>query len=521
MVSIMSSKCFQLCSLVAVIIFLSLTYYDDRIYGRFDHVINYHHDFPPTSESSELDSRVSRELRSIVPPTESTNPTKRNTRNKKVQIKKKSLSKVAQEKRLRDSKLQRNEPNGQKRQSKYEKQRKESTNSQGNSISTDISNFREASVTKPSTRKVKRKSASSNRTQVGCKMRKSSTSPSALYINDLQGKSFRSHRSFVLVCDQKPSQLKYQHHIYPQIISHSFSRKCPEVYDYQNHAHQAEHMCSTTKQIKACIFTLSNVVLSVCGGLVDHKTRLPYNFYHSSFGKEAINGSFVNQQWQSYYLDNAILGRNRIPAVMKTYEYVIPARMAFDQHFGHLSHQSFPFIGHAYAFIDPSILSQAYWHCSIFTAAILILLDIPEEKLLTQTVFQKRDKQEPILVRNLIYPYVPRWSPPQTSSFHGISNNISKIFTKNLLAKCSNESIETAIDSKRTILYLSRSPGQTRQVLNQDSIIKSLQNYLNHEMYEFIVVNNTKEYKSIDQLHQAWCRSALHFSRAKVSIFLT
>jgi hypothetical protein len=314
-----------------------------------------------------------------------------------------------------------------------------------------------------------------------------------------------------------------KNYIYGNMTSHRFERRCPVVYDYLGREHHSPYLCTAAKQEQVCIFRLHNVVLGVCGGFIDNASRLAYSFYHESMGmKEPIYYHSTHVRWMSYYQDNLYI--NRIPANMKVYDLVIPARMIWDDNFGHLYHQSIPFIAHVYEFLSPSIWSKAYWHCSIFTAALLLLAGIPEERLLIQSPYQRKAKQSHILAKEIILPWVSGFCPPQTPSLHGVANRLLKLITKNLMKKYSLTTADgtsgksPSIPQKRAVLYLSRDAGQTRSVMNEKVLIDAIRRYLNHDKYEFIVMNQTESYKNIEKLHQLWYEQAQHFSRARVII---
>jgi hypothetical protein len=345
-----------------------------------------------------------------------------------------------------------------------------------------------------------------------------------------------SPKSRVLVCESRNQSLSSlsssssspAHFVHGNMYSHNFSQACPVAYDFQGQPHVSPYTCVAPSQEKICIFDLKNVLVTVCGGLLSYESQLPYSFYHPSMGNyEPSYDPTLHRQYQSYFIDNAQPRYLRSIDLnsLQRYEYVIPARMIWDQHFGHLTHQSIPWIAHVLEFLPSDILNQAYWHCSVFTAAILKLLNIPNERLLIQSMYQKRNPQQPILATHAMFAYLPGWLPPQSPSFHGIANRVTKIMTKNLLEMKCLQNLEkesyvktNSSSSKRLILYLARSKGQTRVVANEAEILSMLDRYVNHNLYEVAIINETKEYKTIEELHCIWQHHAKYFSQAAVII---
>lgn len=345
----------------------------------------------------------------------------------------------------------------------------------------------------------------------------------------LSSKYKPSYQKIQLICEKRDSgegednrivNNKLHGHIQP----HNFTRGCPIVYDYQATPHQPDHMCVSSSKDSICVFRIPNVVISVWGALLDKESLRMYSFDHPSIGMSPpIYYPGVHLKWQTYYSE--VLAKTPISIglvnTLKVYDIVVPTRMRWDDHFNHLSHQSIPIIAYVYEFF-PEIFSSVYWHCSVFTAALLLLIeDVPKDHVLIQSLYQKRDKQQPIVANTLLMPWVEGWSPPQTSTLYGISNRILKKITKNLLNRFKGkEQLDKHIlqSKKRTILYLSRPSTGSRGVTNEDELVNVLRTYINHEKYDFIVINSTIEQKSVEEMWRSWHAPALYFSRARVII---
>lgn len=302
---------------------------------------------------------------------------------------------------------------------------------------------------------------------------------------------------------------------------HSFSNTCPHVYDYRGKKYQSDYLCVAAKQNHSCVFHLYNVVVTVCGGLLDvSKTHMiPYSFQHPSIGfTKPVNNEFVHLKWMHYYTDNN--HEIRTPYDMEVYDVVIPVRMIWDGNFGHLYHQSVPLISHAFEFIRRETLAQAYWHCSVPTAALLLLLGVPKKRLIVIQAFQKIAQQQPVIGKVVIVPWVSGWCPSNTPSLYGVANRALKIMTNNLLLKFNggNKDIVYKVkQGKQLIIYLPRR-GQTRMVINENKIINMLQSSINKDMYDLVILNKTEEFRTIDELHKIWYEYAKYFSRARVVI---
>jgi hypothetical protein len=344
-------------------------------------------------------------------------------------------------------------------------------------------------------------------------------------ITDLSYQSRRlrdESKHIQLICDKNPAVSAAEffsggehvnHKQYGEMIPHRFPRECPITYDYLGKIHNDPNDCVTSKQEKACIFHLKNVIVNRLGALIDNSTRLVYSYTHPSIAfMEPIHYHSVHIVFHSYFHESA--NKIEIPKSMKTYNLVIPARMIWDDIFNHQSHQSIPFIAHVLEFLPDAIWRTAHWHCSLHTGALLLLLGIPKTKLLIQAPGYETNRT--IFAKEVIFPWIPGWTPPQTATLKGIANNVLRNITANLLAKF--EASKPRIIKKRTIVYLSRLRRASRHVSNEEELLTLLRENINPDLYEIHVVEGTKDHNRIDELHEAWYESAVIFSKAKVII---
>lgn len=326
------------------------------------------------------------------------------------------------------------------------------------------------------------------------------------------------YSSMVLVCrgnDNRNSSSTPNNFVVGDSHPHPYPRECPKVYDYLGQPHSSKSLCVAASQESVCIFTLKHAIVTVCGGFMDfsHSYLIPYSFDHRSMGRtRPIYYDEVHLKWMLYYTDNTFI--NYTPYNMAVYDVVIPTRMIWDGNFGHLYHQSVPFIAHAFEFLPKDLLARAHWHCSTQTAALLMLLNIPEDKLIIMRPFQKISKQQPIIAKQLVLPWVSGWCPTTIPSLYGVANRILKVMTENLMLKFHDASPRVV---KKLIIYLPRY-GQTRAVANEDVIIDVLKNAVNREVYDFVVVNKTQEFRTPKELHAIWYQFAKVFTRARVVI---
>lgn len=356
-------------------------------------------------------------------------------------------------------------------------------------------------------------------------------------IDDLVAhRTLAGRTTFKFVCDERDSnrtrRISGDYYVYGEMYRHNLPTPYPQYYDYHGIPHTSKYICVTSAEKYACIFNISAVVINKLGAMIDNSTQIPYDFAHESMTfLEPIHYHSVHQIFLSYFQESA----QKIPLSkgdkLVSYDLVIPLRMIWDDIFNHISHQAVPHISHIYEFIQKDIVNQAVFHCSYYTAAVLLLLDIPLERLLIQTHHFGQKAPSLIFAKRVIFPWLPGWVPTQTASVHGVAKNVTYLITTNLFKRFGDQkaldiyqaiqqrSSDKSLSFKRTILYLSRAAGQTRHVSNEFEIIIALNSSINHDLYDFKVVGQIEgSHKELNQLHHTWYTQAVDFSRASLII---
>lgn len=313
-------------------------------------------------------------------------------------------------------------------------------------------------------------------------------------------------------------------------IAHNLSTECPCAYDSHGKCHQQPHMCSATKQSFYCKFTLHNVLVTGTGGLIDCASLTPISFAHRSMGKgdptyyEGTYNKWVNNYvnasrtfLQGPFIKLKATGK---AVSLPTYDLVVPTRMLWDTKFTHLSFQAVPFIALVHlAYGHTPLWSELTWHASTATAALLMLLDIPRERIVTRAVRAKR----------LVMPWIPHWSPPQVAVWRGLAADITRIITHRLVtgpfteyAYCDDTCRHTGRLTPRNatkplVVYLSRPPTATRYVTNEADLIEAIRATL-HPTLELAIIDSTVEHHKIKRMHMAWVHYASAMERARVVI---
>ena len=175
-----------------------------------------------------------------------------------------------------------------------------------------------------------------------------------------------------------------------ETVEHNLSTACPCANDgASGMCHRCSHQdqtCAAAKRSHFCKFTLSNVIVTGEGGLIDCATMTPFSFVHPSMGAHKND-----VRWAQYYSNSTAtflkgpfvkLQAARKPVSLPFYDVVISTRMLWDTKFTHASFQSVPFIALAHLVYQHTPLwSQLTWHASMSTAALLVLLGIPRERI--------------------------------------------------------------------------------------------------------------------------------------------
>jgi hypothetical protein len=231
-------------------------------------------------------------------------------------------------------------------------------------------------------------------------------------------------------------------------------------------------------------------------------------------GQELAFIDFVNDK-SSFNETNSLSGE------------IVALRSRFDDCFNHQSFQSLPMIALVYEF-HPSLFSSVYWHASKHTAALLMLLDIPLEKIIIDRA---------VRVDKVLLPWVPHWNPLQLPMLYGIAGRIEERITKRLLSMSftQNDTIGieqvrvldhryqtigfasnmTLSNDKKYIVYLSRPETIRRGVLNELELLQALADWISTD-YQLLVLPSTKAITKFRTMYMIWQQYARIVSRAKI-----
>jgi hypothetical protein len=239
--------------------------------------------------------------------------------------------------------------------------------------------------------------------------------------------------SFQLTCS-KDQKHRHMSHINVTHYSHSFPKDCPCVYDSKGICQQTSQVCTSPTSDFYCNFRLKNVIISKEGGLLDCRTLSTLTFSHPTMYESPTYDPTLNKKFKAYFEKAAAEGLNQLKIrkmkAPEAYDMVVPTRMIWDNHFSHLSFQAIPFIAHVKEF-NGEIWDKLTWHASVFTAAILRLLDVPEERIIIEKA---------VFARTIVLPWLPNWTPSRTATFHGIAAGITSQMTSKLIALYSHKS---------------------------------------------------------------------------------
>jgi hypothetical protein len=175
-----------------------------------------------------------------------------------------------------------------------------------------------------------------------------------------------------------------------------------------------------------------------------------------------------------------------------------------------------------------------YWHASKYTAALLLLAEIPAHQIIIE-----KDVKPSIIVLT----WIPYCNPMQLSGIYGIAKNLEAKMTTNLLKmnftqlrvpeipvldyKFEKLKLKFSLFSKqghrdnslRFIVYLQRNHSDAhRNVANERELLSLLQKAIDPTKVQIIVLPPTKPYHQTEKMHKIWQQYARILHRAKVRI---
>lgn len=156
---------------------------------------------------------------------------------------------------------------------------------------------------------------------------------------------------------------------------------CLGTYDY-NGFEYALTACSAPIRDYFCDIRIQNAIVTKEGAFLTCDGMHPFSSADDSMSGKAGRD---RSKFASKYHESAIRFRNSGQANhdLQLYDFVVPIRMFWDDCFNHLSFQSLPVIGNAYH-VYRSVWDRITWHASKFSAALLMLLDVPEDRIVIE-----------------------------------------------------------------------------------------------------------------------------------------
>ena len=333
------------------------------------------------------------------------------------------------------------------------------------------------------------------------------------------------------------------------------------VYNYRNECITKDYLSVSTDINFVCSFEMKNMIITEKGVLLEGDSNKPISFSHSSMvGNHPRQYAPIMSYMFLKGLDIAV--QKHFESKPDNYQrapLVIPIRTRYDDCFNHQSFQSIPLISLIFHFYSYEFVLKANWQASKYTAALLLLLKIPLEKIIIE---------KPVMANQVKLVWIPQWNPIQLPAIFNISHEVNRLMTEQLLSfpfierdyiihhvndyknivfdvhsqpllfhtnvtkPFQNLSISSMAnygslneiinnDTYRYIVYLSRSipkPANSRTVENENELLLALDSSINKEKYRVIVLGSILPYKEIHQMHLGWQIFAKIIHRAKVII---
>jgi hypothetical protein len=305
------------------------------------------------------------------------------------------------------------------------------------------------------------------------------------------------------------------------------------IYDYLGRCRTKPHLSVSSNASYLCTFRMKDVIVTTKGAIQERGNGKPISYGHVTVagGKDPQYAPVMAYMFLKG-IDFAIEPPSTKALQLPENSILIPVRSRYDDCFNHQSFQVLPMISLTYEF-HPDLFYSAYWHASLYTAAFLLLADVPESHIVVEKTVQPKE---------VVMPWIPYWNPMQLPPIYNVSRRLEVKITENLLKKSfpvnivkqvaplklldfqyhpyPKETIQKVLDSpeQRFIVYLNRSSEGERSVENEREILQILQNALNPEQYTLIVLGATKGYPDIIHNQIIWQQFARIINKAKVII---
>jgi hypothetical protein len=307
------------------------------------------------------------------------------------------------------------------------------------------------------------------------------------------------------------------------------------IYDFRNTCHTRHHLSVASNATHVCTFRMQNLYITGKGALMEDDERMRgISFGHPTMvgGTGKDYAPIINYAYLKGF-DNAV-GRyhSHLQAKLPPDAILIPVRSRWDDCFNHQSFQIIPAVSLIYEFHREDFY-RFYWHASKYTAALLLLADIPAR----QIIIEKDVKPS-----NILLTWIPYWNPMQLSGIYGIAKDLEAKMTANLLKMNFTQLRVPEIpvldykfeklnlnfsqleqgnknNSLRFIVYLQRNHSDAhRNVANERELMSLLQKAIDPTKVQIIVLLPTKPYHQAEQMHMIWQQYARILHRAKVLI---
>lgn len=185
---------------------------------------------------------------------------------------------------------------------------------------------------------------------------------------------------------------------------HNFPKSCPCVYDAKGECRQASHMCVASVAPSFCDIQLINATLPRKGGILDCGTLSRYSFNHPSIkGGSPMYYPLQHDAWayrhDIHALDFKRFAEHKSGMWLRSVDIVVPLKSRWDDCFNHLSFETLPIIAHVWE-LHGQKWQEIHWHASLFSAALLRLMDVPQDRILVD---------ETIVARTLLLPWIEVW----------------------------------------------------------------------------------------------------------------
>jgi hypothetical protein len=304
------------------------------------------------------------------------------------------------------------------------------------------------------------------------------------------------------------------------------------IYDFRNQCHTRHHLSVASNATQVCTFRLQNLYITGKGALMENDERMRgISFGHPTMvgGTGKDYAPILNYAYLKGF-DNAVdRFHSQFQFNLPSAAIVVPVRSRWDDCFNHQSFQIIPAVALIYEFHREDFY-RFYWHASKYTAALLVLADIPANQIIIE---------KDVKPANILLTWIPYWNPMQLSGIYGIAKNLEAKMTTNLLKmnftqlrvleipvldykfeklnlKLSKHGNQTPL---RFIVYLQRDHSEAhRNVVNERELLSLLQKAIDPTKIQIIVLPPTKPYHEVEQMHMIWQQYARILHLAKVLI---